>query len=183
MASAGSRVGSWFGPYRLTRLLGSGGFGEVNAAHDADKDRMVALKLMTTAYSADPIFRQRLFREASTAGRLNEPHVVPIHSYGEIDGQLYIDMRLVDGTDLQKLLAHTDPLDPNRAVWIIRQIAAALDAAHASHRQSPTTMSRTAAHTRRPRQPKSIRYPRSHRYLTATTRSNPGHNLRTRPGI
>ncbi|OBG03180.1 serine/threonine-protein kinase [Mycolicibacter sinensis] len=132
MASAGSRVGSWFGPYRLTQLLGSGGFGEVYAAHDADKDRMVALKLMTAAYSADPIFRQRLFREASTAGRLNEPHVVPIHSYGEIDGQLYIDMRLVDGTDLQKLLAHTGPLDPNRAVWIIRQIAAALDAAHAA---------------------------------------------------
>jgi serine/threonine-protein kinase len=132
VASAGSRVGSWFGPYRLTQLLGSGGFGEVYAAHDADKDRMVALKLMTAAYSADPIFRQRLFREASTAGRLNEPHVVPIHSYGEIDGQLYIDMRLVDGTDLQKLLAHTGPLDPNRAVWIIRQIAAALDAAHAA---------------------------------------------------
>ncbi len=132
MGSVGSRVGTRFGPYQLTHLLGRGGFGEVYAAHDTEKDRMVALKLMTAEYSADPVFRQRLFREASTAGRLNEPHVIPIHSYGEIDGQLYIDMRLVEGTDLQKLLAGTGVLDPSRAVWIIRQVASALDAAHAA---------------------------------------------------
>lgn len=132
MGSVDSRVGTHFGPYQLTHLLGRGGFGEVYAARDTEKDRMVALKLMTAEYSADPIFRQRLFREASTAGRLNEPHVIPIHSYGEIDGQLYIDMRLVEGTDLQKLLAHTGPLNPDRAVWIVRQIASALDAAHAA---------------------------------------------------
>ena len=92
--------------------------------------RVVALKLLSSSYSHDPAFRERLFREARTAGRLHDPHVVPIHSCGEIDGQLYIDMRLIDGTDLQGVLDADGPLHPARAVAIVRQIAAALDAAH-----------------------------------------------------
>jgi serine/threonine protein kinase len=58
--------------------------------------------------------------------------VVPIHDYGEIDGVLYVDMRFIDGTDLRKILVRYGPLTPARAVAIIRQIASALDAAHAS---------------------------------------------------
>jgi serine/threonine protein kinase len=54
-------------------------------------DRVVGIKLLKPAYSDNQTFRQRLYREARTAGRLNEPHVVPIHQCGEIDGQLYID--------------------------------------------------------------------------------------------
>ena len=50
------------------------------------------------------MFRKRLQREAHSAGRLQEPHVVPIHDYGEIDGLLYVDMRMIDGTDLRKML-------------------------------------------------------------------------------
>jgi len=56
--------------------------------------------------------------------------VVPIHDYGEIDGLLFVDMRLIDGADLHALLEGTGPLPPARAVAIIRQVAAALDAAH-----------------------------------------------------
>lgn len=108
------RTGSQFGPYLLKGLLGSGGFGEVYEAVDTTKNRIVALKLLPPSYTANPNFRQRLFREASTAGRLNEPHVVPIHDYGEIDGQLYIDMRLIPGTDLRIALEATGPLR-NRA--------------------------------------------------------------------
>jgi serine/threonine protein kinase, bacterial len=125
------RAGSHFGPYLLKRLLGSGGFGEVYEAVDSGKNRIVALKLLPPSCTADPNFRRRLFREASTAGRLNEPHVVPIHDYGEIEGQLYIDMRLIPGTDLRTVLHDEGPLVATRAVSITAQIAAALDAAHA----------------------------------------------------
>jgi serine/threonine protein kinase, bacterial len=125
------RAESRFGPYLLKQLLGRGGFGEVYEAVDTNKNRIVALKLLPPSISANPVFRQRLFREASTAGRLHEPHVVPIHDFGEIDGQLYIDMRLVRGSDLQTVLAESGLMDPARAVSIVGQIAAALDAAHA----------------------------------------------------
>lgn len=122
---------SEFGPYQLRRLLGRGGFGEVYEAFDTEKNRTVALKLLPPSYSADPIFRKRLFREASTAGRLNEPHIVPIHNYGEIEGLLFIDMRLIPGPDLRSVLNEHGPLEPTRAVSIVGQIASALDAAHA----------------------------------------------------
>jgi serine/threonine kinase PknH len=125
-----SRVGTQFGPYRLQRLLGRGGMGEVYAAYDTVKDRTVALKLMSQHFSSDDVFRRRMQREAHTAGRLQEPHIVPIHDYGEIDGQLFIDMRYVEGSDVSALIRREGPLAPPRAVAIIEQVAAALDAAH-----------------------------------------------------
>lgn len=78
--------GATFGHYRLRKLLGRGGFGEVYEADDTIMDRTVALKLLSAGYSENEAFRQRLFREARNAGKLHEPHVVPIHNCGEIDG-------------------------------------------------------------------------------------------------
>ncbi|MEE6138494.1 protein kinase [Mycobacterium sp. 050128] len=128
----GSRLGTMFGPYHLKRLLGRGGMGEVYEAEHTVKQWTVALKLMSVAYSQDPVFRKRMEREARITGRLLEPHVVPIHDYGEIDGQLYLEMRLIEGIDLGSLLERDGALTPPRAVAIILQVAAALDAAHAA---------------------------------------------------
>ncbi len=128
----GTRTGSHFGPYYLKRLLGSGGMGEVYEAEHTVKQWTVAVKLLSAAVSQDPVFRKRMQREARLAGRLQEPHVLPIHDYGEIDGQLFIEMRLVPGTDLDELLKRFGPLAPPRAVAIVHQIALALGAAHAA---------------------------------------------------
>jgi serine/threonine-protein kinase len=106
--------------------------GEVYEAEHTVKQWTVALKLMSLAFSQDPVFRKRMEREARITGRLLEPHVVPIHDYGEIDGQLYLEMRLIEGIDLGSLLVRDGALPSPRAVAIIHQVASALDAAHAA---------------------------------------------------
>jgi serine/threonine kinase PknH len=125
-----SRVGTTFGKYKITGVLGQGGMGEVYEAYDNEIGRTVALKIIKSQFADDRKYRIRFERESHAAAKLQEPHVIPIHGYGEIDGCLFIDMRLVRGTDLQSIV-DTAPLDPSRAVAIITQIAAALDAAHA----------------------------------------------------
>jgi serine/threonine kinase PknH len=125
-----SRVGTTFGKYNLTRLLGKGGGGVVYEAYDTGKGRTVALKILGEEFSTNDTFRTRFQRESQAAAMLQEPHVIPIHDWGEIDGSLYIDMRLVQGQTLLDLIGQ-GPLPPARAVAIIVQVAAALDAAHA----------------------------------------------------
>ncbi|MGA8545739.1 MAG: serine/threonine-protein kinase PknD [Mycobacterium sp.] len=125
----GSLHGTSFGRYRLLELLGRGGMGEVWRAHDTAIDRIVAIKILSAQISQDAVFQQRFRREAFAAARLNSPHVVPIHNHGEIDGRLYVDMRLIEGSDLQSALSR-GPLPPERAVRIVEQIARALHAAH-----------------------------------------------------
>ena len=121
--------GTPFGRYQLLDLLGRGGMGEVWRAHDTTIDRVVAIKMLLPHYAQDPAFEQRFRREARAAARLDEPHVVPIHDVGEVDGRLYVTMRLVDGVDLQTLL-DAGPLDASRAVYVVEQIASALHSAH-----------------------------------------------------
>jgi hypothetical protein len=120
-----------FGPYRMEGLIARGGMGEVHRAYDTRHDRVVALKLLGDHVATDDEFRERFKREAHAAARLREPHVIPIHAYGEIEGRLYLDMRLVEGKDLSKLLAEQGPMSPAAAVDVVSQIASALDAAHA----------------------------------------------------
>ena len=104
-----------FGRYRLIERLGRGGMGDVWRALDTETHRVVAVKVLPGNLANDPMFTQRFRREALAAAGLNEPHVVPIHNFGEIDGRLYVDMRLIEGRDLQSIIAQ-GPLEP-RARW------------------------------------------------------------------
>lgn len=123
-------AGQQLGRYRLGRLIGRGSMGEVYEAEDTVRERTIALKLLWTDLSRDSGFRERMQREARTAGRLQEPHVVPIHDYGDIDGHLFLDMRLIRGSDLAAVLKRSGPLTAARAVGLVQQAASALDAAH-----------------------------------------------------
>jgi serine/threonine protein kinase, bacterial len=119
-----------FGRYRLLSLLGEGGMGQVWRAHDSQTNRVVALKVLPARSADDQEMRERFRRECRAVALLSEPHVIPIHDFGDIDGRLYLNMRLVEGTDLRTLIRCEGPLAPRRAVAIITQVAAALQAAH-----------------------------------------------------
>ena len=120
-----------FGHYQLQKLIGRGGMGEVYRAYDTKTDRIVALKVLPHHMAEDATFQHRFRRESQAAAGLNEPHVVPIHGFGEIDGRLYLDMRLIEGRDLGTILKDSDkPPGAAFAVNVVEQVAAALDAAH-----------------------------------------------------
>jgi len=121
--------GTPFGRYQLIELLGRGGMGEVWRAHDTELDRVVALKMLLPHFTQDAEFEKRFRREARAAARLDDPHVVPIHDVGEIDGRLYVTMRLINGVDLHTVL-NDGPLEAGRAVYIVEQVASALHSAH-----------------------------------------------------
>src|ERR1700739_865934 len=127
-----SRVGTMFGPYEIRSLIGAGGIGEVYRAYDTIKDRTVAIKLLRPEFGADPGFQERFRRESRLAAQLQEPHVIPVHDWGEMDGVLYIDMRLVEGRSVGAVLSAEVALEPVRATSIVTQVAGALDAAHAA---------------------------------------------------
>jgi len=88
------------------------------------------LKLLPSSLAGDSDYGERFRRESYLAARLNDPHVMPIHRFGTVAGQLFIDMRLVNGLDLDKLIEQEGPLPAARAISIVAQAAQALEAAH-----------------------------------------------------
>jgi len=98
------------GHYRLDYLLGSGGMGEVYKAYDTQRDRYVALKLLPAALAGDHEYLARFQRESQVVARLTEPHIIPIHDFGEVEGHLFIDMRLVEGHDIGTLIESGGPV-------------------------------------------------------------------------
>lgn len=120
-----------FGHYQLQKLIGRGGMGEVYQAYDTNTDRVVALKVLPPHLAQDASFQDRFRKESHAAAGVNDPHVVPIHGFGEIDGRLYLDMRLIEGRNLGAVLAKAHrPLEPAFVVSLVEQVAGALDAAH-----------------------------------------------------
>jgi serine/threonine protein kinase len=105
--------------------------GVVYRAEELALQRPLALKLILPEYSEDERFRERFRRESMIAAAIDHPNVIPIFDAGDEQGVLYIMMRLVEGTDLRAVIAEDAHLEPLRAARIIRQVGAALDAAHA----------------------------------------------------
>jgi len=124
--------GTDFGEWRIDRLIGRGGMGVVYLATDRRLNRPVAIKLIGDDRAEDPAFRERFQREAQLTASIDHPNVIPVYSAGEIDGQLYLATRFVDGTDLHECLRREGPLAPERAADIALQVGEALDAAHAA---------------------------------------------------
>jgi ABC-type branched-subunit amino acid transport system substrate-binding protein/predicted Ser/Thr protein kinase len=122
--------GTTFGTYRVESLLGRGGMGVVYLATDESLERPVALKLIAPELVQNEQFRARFLREPKLAASLDHPNVIPIYEAGEHDGQLYLAMRYVKGTDLRALLEREGKLSAERTIEVIAQIAGALDAAH-----------------------------------------------------
>jgi serine/threonine protein kinase len=124
--------GQVFAGYRIVRLLGSGGMGEVYLAEHPRLPRRDALKVLPADVSADPDFRSRFSREADLAATLFHSHIVGVHDRGDFEGQLWISMDYVDGRDAAALLRERFPegMPQAQVVESITAIATALDYAH-----------------------------------------------------
>jgi ABC-type branched-subunit amino acid transport system substrate-binding protein/streptogramin lyase len=122
--------GTTFAGYRVDSLVGRGGMGVVYRATDLSLGRPVALKLIAPELAEDERFRARFLREPRLAASLDHPNVIPIYEAGEHEGQLYLAMRFVEGSDLKGLIEREGQLQPERALAVLAQVAGALDAAH-----------------------------------------------------
>ena len=125
-------VGQVFAGYTILRVLGAGGMGKVYLASHPRLPRQDALKVLPPDLTADPEFRARFEREAELAAALSHPNIVGIHDRGEQDGQFWISMDYVAGTDLARLLREGYPggMPVDEVLPIITAVASALDYAH-----------------------------------------------------
>jgi serine/threonine protein kinase len=124
-------VGTQIGQYMIDSYIGRGGMGVVYRAEHGHLGRHVALKLLAPELADNESFRERFVRESRVAARVDHPNVIPIYEAGESDGRYFIAMRYVDGLDLREILHTRGPLDLERALAVLTQVAGALDAAHA----------------------------------------------------
>src|SRR5437588_1110091 len=116
--------------YQLQDHIGRGGMATIYRGRDLRMDRVVAIKVLRDVYSTDPKFVTRFQREAKTASSLQHPNIVQVYDYGQTDGNYFIVMELVEGTDLRRYLRSRGVLDIDRAVIIAHDVALGLGAAH-----------------------------------------------------
>ncbi|TLH61693.1 serine/threonine protein kinase [Mycolicibacterium aubagnense] len=122
--------GTDFAGYTIVRCLGSGGMGEVYVARHPRLPRLDALKVLRPEMSANEEFRERFLREADLTAALSHPNIVGVYDRGDFDGQLWISMEYVDGTDVSRLLRSNNGVSDDQAAEIISAVAEALDYAH-----------------------------------------------------
>src|SRR2546427_6059339 len=116
--------------YQLQDPIGRGGMATIYRGRDLRMDRVVAIKVLREVYSTDAKFVARFQQEAKAASALQHPNSVQVYDYGQTDGNYYIVMELVEGTDLRRYLRSRGVLDIDRAVIIAHDIALGLGAAH-----------------------------------------------------
>jgi len=131
LSPTGFGVGRRIGSYVIEAVAGRGGMGLVYRARQRQPERIVAIKVISPEYAANPEFRNRFERESAIAAQIEHPNVIPVYEVGEDGELLYIAMRFVEGVDLGDMLAHNGRLEPRRAARLVAQVADALDAAHA----------------------------------------------------
>lgn len=124
-------IGKLIGHYKIVRLIGIGGMGEVYLAEDTRLGRKVALKILPEAFARDRDRMERFVLEARSASALNHPNIITIHEIGEADGVHFITAEFIDGKTLKELLS-SGKLDIARAIDIAIQMASALDDAHSA---------------------------------------------------
>lgn len=118
-----------FSSLEVIELIGSGGMGSVFKARQSQLDRFVALKILPTALAEQPGFSERFQREAQALAKLNHPHIVTVHDFGQAGGFFYLLMEFVDGVNLRQLL-QTKKLTPKEALSIVPPVCDALQCAH-----------------------------------------------------
>src|SRR5262249_49794734 len=124
-------IGETLGSYKITRLIGKGGFGVVYAAEHSLMGRKAAVKLLRPAYSEDKEIVQRFFNEARAAAMIKPRGMVEVYGVGRhTDGSAYLVMELLEGDSLASKMGGDEPLDTATLLAVGRQIAAALGAAH-----------------------------------------------------
>ncbi len=116
--------------YQLQDPLGRGGVGTIYRGIDTRMNRVVAIKVLREVYSTDPKFVTRFQREAKVTLSLQHPNIVQVYDYGQTDGNYFIVMEFVEGTDLRRYLRSRGVLDVDRAVIIAHAVALGLGAAH-----------------------------------------------------
>ena len=124
--------GEVFAGYVIQRLLGTGGMGEVYLAQHPRLPRHDALKILSSASTADEEFRARFNREAELTATLWHPHIVGVLDRGEFNGRLWISMDYVDGTDAGRLVRerYPDGMPEQDVSEIVTAVADALDFGH-----------------------------------------------------
>jgi serine/threonine-protein kinase len=125
-------VGAVFAGYNILQVLGAGAMGTVYLAQHPRLPRRDALKVLSPELTADPLFRARFVREADIAASLRHPNILGIHDRGECDGQFWISMDYVEGTDAAQLLRQRYPggMPVTLTVQIVTAVGSALDHAH-----------------------------------------------------